>query len=544
MNFTNSTVYQIYPKSFYDSNGDGIGDLNGITMKLDYIKELGADMIWITPFFCSPQKDNGYDISDYLNIEPMYGTMTDFEEMVRKADSLGIGIMLDMVFNHTSTEHQWFKKALSGDKKYIDYYIFRDSSPDTPPTNWQSKFGGSAWEYVPELKKWYLHLFDKTQADLNWENPKVRKELKNVLRFWKGKGVKGFRFDVINLVSKPQKFENDYIGDGRRFYTDGPKIHEFLKELHRDGGLDDVVTVGEMSSTSLENCIGYTNPKEKELNMSFSFHHLKVDYFNGDKWKLQPTDYRKLKDILESWQTKMAENNGWNALFWCNHDQPRTVSRFGDTKEFHKESAKMLATLMYLMRGTPYIYQGEELGLENAGFKNISQYRDVESLNYFEILKSQGISEQDALYIISQRSRDNGRTPMQWTNGENAGFSSVTPWIGLSENSKGICAENEIKDENSVFNYFKKLIALRKTNKVISDGDIDFFYSDREDLFCYKRSLDGKQIVVICNMTKNEVHADFTKYLKGMDMILCNYNDCNCQNNEILRPYEAAVYEK
>ena len=334
MEFKNSTVYQIYPKSFYDGNGDGVGDLPGITQKLDYIHSLGADYIWITPFFRSPQRDNGYDISDYRDIEPMYGTMADFDVMIKKADSLGIGVMLDMVFNHTSTEHEWFQKALHGDLRYMDYYIFRDGGPDEPPTNWQSKFGGSAWEYVPHLKKWYLHLYDKTQADLNWENPEVRSELKDVLRFWKSKGVKGFRFDVINLISKPAYLENDMTGDGRRFYTDGPKVHEYLKELHRDAGLDDVLTVGEMSSTSLENCIRYTNPQEKELNMSFSFHHLKVDYRDGDKWKLQPVDYRKLKDILESWQLGMQKHDGWNALFWCIHDQPRTVSRFVDTRVY------------------------------------------------------------------------------------------------------------------------------------------------------------------------------------------------------------------
>lgn len=543
MEFKNSTVYQIYPKSFYDGNGDGVGDLPGITQKLDYIHSLGADYIWITPFFRSPQRDNGYDISDYQDIEPMYGTMADFDVMIKKADSLGIGVMLDMVFNHTSTEHEWFQKALHGDLRYMDYYIFRDGGPDEPPTNWQSKFGGSAWEYVPHLKKWYLHLYDKTQADLNWENPEVRSELKDVLRFWKSKGVKGFRFDVINLISKPAYLENDMTGDGRRFYTDGPKVHEYLKELHRDAGLDDVLTVGEMSSTSLENCIRYTNPQEKELNMSFSFHHLKVDYRDGDKWKLQPVDYRKLKDILESWQLGMQKHDGWNALFWCNHDQPRTVSRFGDTGVYWKESAKMLATLMYLMRGTPYIYQGEELGLKNAGFHSVQQYRDVESLNYYKILTQNGLSEKDALHILSQRSRDNGRTPMQWTDGSYAGFSEKEPWIGLSEDSKGICAEQQLNDKDSVFAYFQSLIDLRKNEPLIGEGSIAFLYSDREDILCYRRSREQQELIVLCNLTSNTVQGDFAQLLQGMCRRLGNYPDSSAQTDGTLRPYEAVVYQ-
>ena len=543
MDFSKITIYQIYPKSFYDSNGDGIGDLRGITKKLDYIKELGCEMIWITPFFKSPQRDNGYDIADYMSIEPMYGDFNDFDELVKKADSLGIGIMLDMVFNHTSTEHEWFQKALAGDKEYMDYYYFFDGAPDTPPTNWQSKFGGSAWEYVPKLKKWYLHLFDKTQADLNWENPKVRNELKKVLAFWKGKGVKGFRFDVINLVSKPQQFIDDDSGDGRRFYTDGPKIHEYLKELHAEGGLDDVVTVGEMSSTSIENCIRYTNPEEKELDMSFSFHHLKVDYKNGDKWQLQSVDYRKLKDILQSWQLKMSKHGGWNALFFSNHDQPRTVSRFGDDENYHYQSATMLAALMYLMRGTPYIYQGEEIGLKNAGFTEIKSYRDVESLNYFEILKQKGTLKDEALHIISERSRDNGRTPMQWTEGENSGFTCGTPWISLSVKKKGDCAEKQRKDENSIFNFFKTLCKLRREKEVISKGNIEFLLSERNDIFCYKRTLDEKSLLVVCNLTDKEIKADLSAELNNMRLVLSNYKDSDLAATKTLRPYQTAIYE-
>ena len=384
LDFKDKVVYQIYPRSFYDTNGDGFGDLRGITAKLDYLKELGVDFLWITPFFISPQRDNGYDIADYRQIDPRFGTMEDFEELSSEAKKRGIGIMLDMVFNHTSTEHQWFQKAISGDEKYINYYKFVDGTRDCPPTNWVSKFGGNAWEYVDSLNKWYLHLFDVTQADLNWDNPEVRDELKDIIRFWKAKGVSGFRFDVINLISKPENLENDYEGDGRRFYTDGPRVHEFLKELVADTGIADMITVGEMSSTTIDNCIKYSNPSEKELSMVFSFHHLKVDYKNGNKWELMPYDKSALKKLFKDWQEQMSKNGGWNAVFWTNHDQPRTISRFGNEEKYWKESGKLFAGIIHFMRGTPYIYQGEEIGMLNTHFTDISQYRDVESLNYFK----------------------------------------------------------------------------------------------------------------------------------------------------------------
>ena len=420
--FSNKVVYQIYPKSFRDTNGDGIGDIPGVMEKLDYLQDLGVDYLWLTPFFASPQRDNGYDVADYRKINPMFGTMEDVENLISESKKRGIGLMLDMVFNHTSTEHEWFQKALAGDEKYQNYYIFREGTADQCPTNWQSKFGGTAWEYVPELGKWYLHLFDVTQADLNWDNPEVREELKEILRFWKEKGIRAFRFDVINLISKPEKMEDDFEGDGRRFYSDGPHIHEYLKEMVRDTGIEDFVTVGEMSSTSVEHCIRYSSPKEKELSMCFSFHHLKVDYKNGDKWALMEPDYRALKSLFEEWQMKMQTGNGWNALFWCNHDQPRIVSRMGNETTYWKESAKMLAGMIHLMRGTPYIYQGEEIGMLNAHYPSIDQYRDVESLNYYQILIRQGKSEKEALEILSARSRDNSRTPMQWNDEKYCGF--------------------------------------------------------------------------------------------------------------------------
>ena len=380
--FRKSTVYQIYPKSFCDTDKDGLGDLRGVIGKLDYIKELGADYIWLTPFFVSPQNDNGYDVEDYYNIDPRYGTMADVEELIAEADKRGIRLMFDMVFNHVSTRHEWFRKAMGGDPYYKDFFFFRKGKPDGgAPTNWESKFGGSAWEYVEKFDEYYLHLFDVTQADLNWENENVRHEIQKIVRFWMDKGVKGFRFDVVNLISK-STFEDDLTGDGRKYYTDGPNIHKYLKELHdMTFGTDaEIVTVGEMSSTSIENCYQYAGRDTGELSMVFSFHHLKVDFMGNEKWVLVPADFQKLKNIIFEWQTKMAEHNAWNAVFWCNHDQPRVVSRFGDEGKYWKESAKMLGTIIHCLRGTPYVYQGEEIGMTNTDFTDISQFRDVESL--------------------------------------------------------------------------------------------------------------------------------------------------------------------
>ena len=440
------TVYQIYPKSFRDSDGDGLGDLRGIIEKLDYLQDLGVDYLWLTPVFPSPQNDNGYDVADYCGIDPRFGTMADMEELISQSEKRGLKVMLDMVFNHTSTFHEWFQKALAGDKQYQDYYIFREGSEEKPPTNWQSKFGGPAWEYVPSLGKWYLHLYDVTQADLNWDNPRVREELKGVIRFWKEKGVRGFRFDVVNLISKPEHLEDDFQGDGRRFYSDGPHVHEYLKELVRDTGIEEMMTVGEMSSTHLKDCIRYSNPQERELSMCFNFHHLKVDYKNGEKWSLMEPDRMELKRLFEEWQTGMQREHGWNALFWCNHDQPRIVSRFGDEGQYWKQSAKMLAASIHLMQGTPYIYQGEELGMTNPHFREIGQYRDVESRNYYEILVGQGKTEEEALKILSARSRDNSRTPMQWSGETNGGFTKGTPWIEPAGNYGEINVRRQAKD--------------------------------------------------------------------------------------------------
>ena len=544
--FSNKVIYQIYPKSFKDSNGDGIGDLRGVAEKLDYLKDLGVDYLWLTPFFVSPQRDNGYDVADYRNIDPMFGTMEDLDNLIAEGEKRNIGLMFDMVFNHTSTSHEWFRRALAGEKKYQDYYIFKEGAPDQPPTNWQSKFGGSAWEYVSSLGKWYLHLFDVTQADLNWKNPEVREELKEVIRFWKAKGVKGFRFDVVNLISKPEIWEDDFEGDGRKFYTDGPYVHEYLKELVRDTGIEDYVTVGEMSSTTLEHCIRYSGAEEKELSMCFNFHHLKVDYKDGNKWELMEPDYMELKVIFEKWQMGMQRGNAWNALFWCNHDQPRIVSRFGNEGEYWKESAKMLAGMIHLMRGTPYIYQGEEIGMTNPHYTSIEQYADVESRNYYEILLNEGKTKEEALEILAARSRDNSRTPMQWTDERYCGFSDTKPWIPVSDNFEKINVKKQKQDRDSILEFYKKLIMLRKEKEVIARGNIEFMEVENAGVLAYTRCLDKKKLLVCCNFRDVESQMEFTQEWKSGRKILGNYEENHKNNYKVLtlRPYEIIVLEK
>ena len=542
--FKKSTVYQIYPKSFYDSDGDGLGDLRGVIHKLDYIKELGVDYIWMTPFFVSPQNDNGYDVEDYYNIDPRYGTMEDFQELAREAEKRGIKLMLDMVFNHTSSRHEWFQKALAGDEKYKNFYIFKKGQGEgVPPTNWESKFGGNAWEYVPEMDEYYLHLFHVTQPDLNWDNEEVRREVQKVIRFWMGKGVKGFRFDVVNLISK-SVYEDDFEGDGRRFYTDGPNIHKYLKELNEQSfGQDaEIITVGEMSSTSMENCFEYAGEDSHELSMVFSFHHLKVDFMGNEKWVLVPADFQKLKKILFDWQTGMADHRAWNAVFWCNHDQPRVVSRFGDEEKYWKESAKMLATMIHCMRGTPYIYQGEEIGMTNTDFTDISQFKDVESLNHYEILQQKGLSAKDALRIIQIHSRDNGRTPMQWNGEVNGGFTTGTPWIGVNGNSSRINAESQVGDADSIFQYYKKLVAMRKEYDVIAYGDITPLDEKHPSVVAYERSYEDEKMVVVCNFYKSETDWNSGVDFSGYQVIAGNYTSQQVENGVIhLKPYESVV---
>ena len=543
LDLNNKVVYQIYPKSFYDSNGDGLGDLKGVTQKLDYLKALGVDYLWLTPFFVSPQRDNGYDVADYCSVDPRFGTMEDAEELIREAGKRGIGIMLDMVFNHTSTAHAWFQKALAGEKEYQDYYIFRDGAPDMPPTNWQSKFGGSAWEYLPRLKKWYLHLFDVSQADLNWDNPVVREALKNVIRFWKGKGVRGFRFDVVNLISKPDRLEDDTAGDGRRFYTDGPRVHEYIQELVRDTGLQENITVGEMSSTTLAHCIRYSAPESNELSMVFNFHHLKIDYKNGDKWQLMPPDLKQLRTLFESWQTGMARGGGWNAVFWCNHDQPRIVSRLGNDTRYWKQSAKMLGLCIHMMRGTPYIYQGEELGMTNAYYNEIGQYRDVESLNYHRILLERGMDEPEVMRVLQARSRDNSRTPMQWTAGRNAGFTDGTPWMSIPAYKPEANAAAEEKDPQSILSFYRRLVQLRKELPIIAAGDIRFIDSLQEGIIAYERQRDEERLAVLCNLTDQEQPVPLDDVWKQASCLIdsCEQAPQFDGNRLILKPYEGCA---
>ena len=542
MNLGNKVVYQIYPKSFQDTNSDGIGDLKGIIKHLDYLEELGVDYIWITPFYVSPQNDNGYDIADYRNIDPMYGTMEDFDLLVKEAAKRNIYLMMDMVFNHCSTRHEWFQKALKGDPYYRDFFIFKKGKNGLPPTNWESNFGGDAWSYLPETDEYYLHLFHVTQADLNWDNPNVRQACYDIVNFWIDKGVKGFRFDVINLISKTGIYEDDLTGNGKKYYTDGPRIHEYLQELNRNtfGRYDDIITVGEMSSTTLENSIRYSNPASHELSMIFSFHHLRIDYPSGNKWQIQPFRFHDLKKNLFTWQREMEKGGGWNALFWYNHDQPRIVSRIGDEGKYRLESAKMLATTIHGLKGTPYIYQGEEIGMTNAGFTDISQYRDIESLNYYNLMKRKGKPEEEIYESLRRKSRDNGRTPMQWDDSENAGFSDVQPWISVIPNYKEINTLDRESD-NSIFNYYRKLIRLRKAVPVIADGIFEALLEDDDQILAYKRTDSTQELYVFCNYFPEETQVSLN-IPADCRCILSNYNEDIRPENLTLRPYEAVMF--
>lgn len=542
MSFKNKVVYQIYPQSYKDTNGDGIGDIQGIIQSLDYLQYLGIEMIWMNPIFQSPKKDNGYDITDYYAIDPVYGTMSDLEELIKEADKRHIGIMFDMVFNHTSITHDWFKKALKGDPHYQDYYFFKKNEGHKP-TNWDSKFGGSCWEYVKDLDMYYLHLFDKTQADLNWENPEVRKELAQVVNFYLNKGIKGFRFDVINLISK-DVFEDDYEGVGKRFYTDGKNVNHYLHELNHGsfGRYNDIMTVGEMSATSVEHCIEYTNPDDEELTMAFNFHHLKVDYKDKEKWTVMDFDFEELKSILNEWQVGMQEGNGWNALFWNCHDQPRSLSRFGDDVHYPYESASMLATCIHMMRGTPYVYQGEEIGMTNNYFETIEDYRDVESINYYHILKEEGYEEQDILAILKAKSRDNARSPMQWNAQDKSGFTTGTPWMKINENHKTINVESSLINPDSLLQYYRTLIQLRKNLRVISEGLYEPLLKDHPYILAYKRTFRDQELIVYCNFYAHEEEIEIDPSL--YDILLSNYKRSSLDTQMLLHPYEALVLKR
>lgn len=479
--------------------------------------------------------------------------MEDFDSLLKEAHKHGIKIIMDIVVNHTSTEHQWFIESKSSkDNPYREFYIWKDAKDGGAPTNWESKFGGNAWQYDEQTNQYYLHLFDVTQADLNWEHEPVRREVYDMMKFWLDKGVDGFRLDVVNLLSKDQRFLDDDgstgLGDGRKFYTDGPKIHEYLHEMNQEVFSHyDIMTVGEMSSTSIDNCIKYTNPERKELDMTFSFHHLKVDYPNGEKWTKADFDFHKLKQILSDWQVDMNKGGGWNALFWCNHDQPRVVSRFGNDKEYHKESAKMLATVIHMMQGTPYIYQGEEFGMTNPNFASIDDYRDVESLNIFEILKGKGMTEQEILDILKQKSRDNSRTPVQWSDEENAGFTTGTPWIQPAANYKDINSEKAMADQDSVFYHYQKLIQLRKEYDIVTDGNYELLLADHDAIFAYIRNNGDEKLLVVNNFYSKEVEFLLPEQVdtEGVTstILLSNYADSSEDMKQMkLRPYESVVY--
>ncbi|WP_066172326.1 alpha,alpha-phosphotrehalase [Bacillus marinisedimentorum] len=546
-----AVVYQIYPKSFNDTTGNGIGDIPGIIAKLDYFKKLGVDVLWLTPVYQSPQRDNGYDISDYYAVHEEYGTMEDFERLLEEAHGRGLKVIMDLVVNHTSTEHEWFQESRkSKDNRYRNYYIWKDGKENgDPPTNWESKFGGNAWQYDEQTGQYYLHLFDVTQADLNWENEEVRRQVYDMMHYWFEKGIDGFRLDVINLISKNQDFPDDDSGDGRKFYTDGPRVHEYLHEMNTEVlSMYEAMTVGEMSSTTIEDCVKYSNPAREELSMTFNFHHLKVDYPNGEKWALGAMDFLALKRILTKWQEGMYKGGGWNALFWCNHDQPRVVTRYGNDKTYFNESAKMLATTIHMMQGTPYIFQGEEFGMTNPKFDKIDDYRDVETLNMYKLLKEEkGLPEKEIIEIIKQKSRDNSRTPVQWNKEKHAGFTTGTPWINVPENYKEVNAENALEDRESIFYHYQKLIQLRKEVDLITYGEYELLHEYDPEIFAYIRKGDNETLLVVNNFFGDEAKFTLPDHIdvKGCisDVLIGNYSEPPQDfRNMTLRPYESVVY--
>ncbi|HEV0079302.1 TPA: alpha,alpha-phosphotrehalase [Streptococcus pneumoniae] len=531
-------VYQIYPKSYKDTTGNGIGDFRGIIGKIPYLAKLGVDMVWLNPFYPSPQRDNGYDISDYMAVDPLFGDMADFEEMVCIGKEHKIDFMLDMVLNHCSTEHEWFQKALAGDKYYQDFFFIQDQ-----PTDWQSKFGGSAWAPFGDTGKYYLHLFDETQADLNWRNPNVRKELFKVVNFWRDKGVKGFRFDVINLIGKDEVSVDCPENEGKPAYTDKPIVHNYLRMMNQAtfGSDDSFMTVGEMSSTTMENCVLYSSPDRQELSMTFNFHHLKVDYKDGQKWTLAPFDFEELKSLYHSWGKEMSDKDGWSALFWNNHDQPRALNRFVDIQNFRKEGATMLAASIHLSRGTPYIYMGEEIGMIDPDYDSMADYVDVESLNAYQMLLEEGKSQQEAFQIIQAKSRDNSRIPMQWDASENAGFSTGTPWLKAGKSYKYINVENEI--QGPIFTFYQDLIRLRKEMPIISEGSYKPAFEDSKQVYAFERQFEDQKLLVLNNFYAKEVGIDLPAVYQNGQILISNYEDAEVSEKILLKPYQTlAIY--
>ncbi|CVU80239.1 TPA: alpha,alpha-phosphotrehalase [Streptococcus pneumoniae] len=531
-------VYQIYPKSYKDTTENGIGDFRGIIEKIPYLAKLGVDMVWLNPFYPSPQRDNGYDISDYMAVDPLFGDMADFEEMVCVGKEHKIDFMLDMVLNHCSTEHEWFQKALAGDKYYQDFFFIQDQ-----PTDWQSKFGGSAWAPFGDTGKYYLHLFDETQADLNWRNSNVRKELFKVVNFWRDKGIKGFRFDVINLIGKDEVSVDCPENEGKPAYTDKPIVHNYLRMMNQAtfGSDDSFMTVGEMSSTTMENCVLYSSPNRQELSMTFNFHHLKVDYKDGQKWTLAPFDFEELKSLYHSWGKEMSDKDGWSALFWNNHDQPRALNRFVDIQNFRKEGATMLAASIHLSRGTPYIYMGEEIGMIDPDYDSMADYVDVESLNAYQMLLEEGKSQQEAFQIIQAKSRDNSRIPMQWDASENAGFSTGTPWLKAGKSYKDINVENEI--QGPIFTFYQDLIRLRKEMPIISEGSYKPAFEDSKQVYVFERQFEDQKLLVLNNFYAKEVEIDLPAVYQNGQILISNYEDAEVSEKILLKPYQTlAIY--
>lgn len=547
-----SIVYQIYPRSFCDSNGDGIGDLQGIAGKLEYLKELGIDVIWLSPVYQSPNDDNGYDISDYRMIMKEFGTMDDFDRMLDRAHHLGIKIMMDLVVNHTSDEHAWFLESRkSKDSTYRDYYIWRDGKDGREPNNWGSCFGGSAWKYDEASGQYYLHLFSPKQPDLNWDNPMVRRDVFDMMNWWCEKGIDGFRMDVISLISKVPGLPDGETGksgygDFGPYCANGPHVHEYLQEMNREVlSKHDLITVGECSGVTVEEAKKYASSSGRELNMVFQFEHMDLDGGESFKWNHKKIKLTDLKRIMSKWQTEL-EGKAWNSLYWCNHDQPRFLSRMGNDSPTYREiSAKMLATCLHMMQGTPYVYQGEELGMTNYPFTSLEEFRDIESINAYHELTEKGIiSPEDMFDYISYKGRDNARTPMQWDDSENAGFTTGTPWIPVNPNYKEINAKEQIGRKSSVFHYYKKLIALRKQYEIIVYGKYELLLPDSEEIYAYTRTLGDEKLLVVCNFTENKVTYDVPEEFNKAqgNMLINNYARTQLTPNMTLQPYEAMVY--
>ena len=547
-----SVVYQIYPKSFNDSNGDGIGDIRGIIQKLDYLKELGVNVLWISPMLESPQDDNGYDISDYRRIYEEYGTMEDYEELLCEAHKRSIRILMDLVVNHTSDEHNWFiESRKSKDNPYRDYYIWKDPVNGKEPNNWGGAFGGSAWEYDPQTQMYYLHLFSKKQPDLNWENEKVRQEVYDMMKFWCEKGIDGFRMDVISMISKDQRFpdgemNNGLYGDFGPYCVHGPRIHEFLQEMNQKVlSKYDIMTVGETAGVTIEEAQKYAGDDRNELNMVFQFEHVESGCGDYGKWTTVKYDFKEFKNIMIKWQEEL-QGKAWNSLFLGNHDQPRSVSRFGNDNPVYREtSAKMLATCIHMMQGTPYVYQGEELGMTNIYFDKLEDYRDIESINYFEEFTESGLMTPEYMMkCLMLRSRDNARTPMQWDDSKQAGFTEGEPWIKVNPNYKKINAAQQLEDPDSVFHYYQKLIRLRKEKDIIVYGEFEPLYREDEQIFAYTRKQDQEKLLTVCNFSDKNAEVEVPEEFKDAECLITNLGRKVFEAKTVLKPYEAFVLYK